>query len=266
MRTLALLTLPALLLATACTQAPRTPGSADAATAPPAAGTFDATRLGDYHWRLRQATDSDGNRIDALFPRAELPLQVDFADGRVSVSNACNHIGGSYALDGNALSVGNLVQTQMACVDAALMQSDDAIGERLQAGGTLRLDGDDLVLATPAGDTLRFNGVPTPDTRFGGPGERVFLEVAARRVPCHHPLMPDHRCLHVREITYADNGTRQSTGEWGFLYQDIEGYTHEPGVRNVLRLNRYTIANPPADASSIAYVLDMVVESEVVDR
>lgn len=266
MRTLALLTLPALLLATACTQAPRTPGNTDTATAPPAAAAFDATRLGGYHWQLSQATDSDGNRIDALFPRADLPLQLDFAEGRVSVSNTCNRLGGSYALDGDTLSVGNLVQTRMACVDDALMRSDDAIGERLQAGGTLRLEGDELVLATPAGETLRFTGVPTPDTRFGGPGERVFLEVAARRVPCHHPLMPDYQCLHVREITYGDNGVKQSEGDWQFLYQDIEGYVHEPGVRNVLRLNRYTIANPPADASSIAYVLDMVVESEVMER
>ena len=48
------------------------------------------------------------------------------------------------------------------------------------------------------------------------------------------------------------------------LDQDIEGYTHEDGVRNVLRLKRYTVKNPPADGSSIGYVLDMVVESELV--
>jgi hypothetical protein len=147
------------------------------------------------------------------------------------------------------------------------MQSDAAIGQRLQAGGRLRRDGyDALVLATPAGDTLRFAGEPTPDARHGGPGERLFLEVAAQRVPCHHPLMPGYRCLHVREIAYDDNGIQRAGGDWRFLYQDIEGYTHEPGVRNVLRLTRYRIANPPADGSSIAYVLDMVVESEVVER
>ena len=46
----------------------------------------------------------------------------------------------------------------------------------------------------------------------------------------------------------------------------IEGYTFEPGIRNVLRVNRYSMANKngvlPADAPSHAYVLDMVVESE----
>ncbi|MES1154129.1 MAG: DUF4377 domain-containing protein, partial [Rhodanobacter sp.] len=51
---------------------------------------------------------------------------------------------------------------------------------------------------------------------------------------------------------------------WQPLQQDIEGYVHEPGVRNVLRVKRYPLQRPPADAPSSAYVLDMVVESEIV--
>ncbi|HEY0334439.1 MAG TPA: DUF4377 domain-containing protein, partial [Stenotrophomonas sp.] len=39
------------------------------------------------------------------------------------------------------------------------------------------------------------------------------------------------------------------------------GYTHLQGVRNVLRVKRYTIPHPPADGSATAYVLDLVVES-----
>lgn len=259
------LLLPALLvLAAAC--APGNP-PAKAPTGPRAGTAFDASRLPAFHWKLAEATAADGSRIDALFPRADHPLQLDFADGRVRVSNACNHIGGRYAIQGDALSVGDLEQTLMACLDDALMQSDTAISRRLQAGGTMRFTDDHgLVLVTPAGDTLRFSGEPTADTRFGGPGERMFLEVAAQRVSCPHAMIPDYRCLHVREIVYGGDGVKQSAGDWQFLYQDIEGYTHEPGVRNVLRLNRYAVANPPADASSIAYVLDMVVESEVVDR
>ncbi|MEO7930741.1 MAG: DUF4377 domain-containing protein, partial [Lysobacter sp.] len=78
-------------------------------------------------------------------------------------------------------------------------------------------------------------------------------------------LMPDKQCLQVREVTYGEDGLPSGTpGKWEPLNQDIEGYTHEAGVRNVLRLKRYPIANPPADGSSIAYVLDMVVESEQV--
>ena len=88
--------------------------------------------------------------------------------------------------------------------------------------------------------------------------------MAAQAAACNHPLIPDMQCLQVRELKYDDQGLKTGTGDWQFLYQDIEGYTHQPGVRNVLRLKRYPVANPPADGSSIAYVLDMVVESEQV--
>lgn len=227
---------------------------------------FDAARLAAFHWRLAEATAGDNSRIDVLFPRTDKPLQLDFAEGRVGVSNACNRIGGSYRLEGSTLSVGSLASTQMACSDSKLMESDAQIAQRLEAGGTLRFEGDMLIYVTAAGDTLRFAGEPTPDTRYGSPGERVFLEVAPQRVPCFHAMIPDYQCLHVRDIVYDGNGLKKSEGEWRFLYEEIEGYTHLLGVRNVLRLKRYTIANPPADASSVAYVLDMVVESEAIDR
>ncbi|KGM51427.1 hypothetical protein N792_09770 [Lysobacter concretionis Ko07 = DSM 16239] len=77
--------------------------------------------------------------------------------------------------------------------------------------------------------------------------------------------VPDKSCLQVREWTYGDNGLLTTTPDaWQPLHQDIEGYTHQPGVRHVRRLQQYTIANPPAVGSSVAYVLDMVVESEQV--
>jgi hypothetical protein len=93
----------------------------------------------------------------------------------------------------------------------------------------------------------------------------VFLEVAPQRQPCAHPLIPDLQCLRVRPRTHAENGTLAAQGDWQPLYQEIEGYTHAPGTRNVLRVKRFTVAHPPADGASVAYVLDLVVESELVD-
>lgn len=53
---------------------------------------------------------------------------------------------------------------------------------------------------------------------------------------------------------------RGEPGPWHALPQGIEGYEHEPGIRNVVRVQRYRPA--PAGASSAVYVLDMVVESQ----
>src|SRR5690606_36142451 len=115
-----------------------------------------------------------------------------------------------------------------------------------------------LALTNGLGDRLVFVGTPTARTRHGAEPERVFLEVAAERVDCHHPLMPDHRCLQVREIRYDDSGIRQDSGEWEPMYEEIEGFVHTPGVRTVLRLDRYRRKDVPADASAVVHVLDMV--------
>ena len=240
-------------VATAAPEAPATP-SADA-----------ATLLPQYHWQLMNATDAQGKRIDALFARADKPLQLDFKDGRLGVANTCNRMGGTYTLSDTSLTIGRLTSTMMACTDNALMALDQEVGKRLEGTPKLAATQDDaarLTLTTATGDTLVFTGDPTAETRYGGPGERVFLEVAAETQPCSHPLIPDKQCLQVREITYDDKGLKVGTpGEFQPFHDSIEGYTHQPGIRNVLRVDRYTVKNPPADASPQACVLDMVVES-----
>ena len=266
MKRLLLLALP-LALAGCPKPADETP-TPPAAVAPAAASAApaDGTLLPKYHWRLASATDAQGQRIDALFARPDKPVTLDFRDGRLGISNTCNRMGGSYTLADGSLTAGRLMSTKMACADAALMALDDEVGKRLE--GTLELatttagDAPTLTLTTATGDTLAFTGEPTAETRYGGPGERVFLEVAADTKPCNHPLIPDMQCLQVREIQYDDKGLKiGAPGEFQHFYDSIEGYQHEPGIRNVLRVNRYTVENPPADASNRAYVLDMVVES-----
>ena len=58
------------------------------------------------------------------------------------------------------------------------------------------------------------------------------------------------------------SGIKQRVDQWQLFYDEIENYQHQAGVRNVLRLKRYTRQQAPADASRYVYVLDMVVESE----
>lgn len=264
-----ILMLPFALVACAKTQhgEPATPSAAVAPVATQVAPA-DTTALSAYHWRLNDAKDASGKRIDALFVNADKPLQLDFTGGRISVSNTCNHMGGAYSVEGDKLKFDRLASTLMACTDPKLMALDQEIGKRLEADSTFALQSGDaptLTLTGGSGDVLTFKGDPTADTRYGGPGEIAFLEVAAQTKPCSHPLIPNKQCLQVREITYDDQGIKTgSDGEFQNFYEAIEGYTHEAGVRNVLRVNRYKRNPVPADASSIVYVLDMVVESETV--
>jgi heat shock protein HslJ len=246
-----------------------TPAGPATAAATPAATAATTEALSQFHWQLQQATSSDGKRIEALFVGDDTSPQLNFTQAQISVSKGCNGMSGSYQIKDGKLETSALAQTMMACANQALMAMDAAIGERLQAHPKVNLqtkgEVPQLTLVTDSGDTLQFHGKPTAETRYGGEGTTVFMEVAAQTKPCSHPLIPNMQCLQVRERHYDDKGLNTGTpGEWQPLYQDIEGYTHQAGVRNVLRLKRFSIKNPPADAPNTAYVLDMVVESEVV--
>jgi heat shock protein HslJ len=245
------------------------PEATPTAAPAPAAPTDLATTLGGHHWRLTSATDAEGQRIGALFPSAERLLTLDFHAGRLGVSGGCNRLNATYTLGAEGqLRIGPARATMMAC-PPPLMQADAAIGKLLagSVGATIATvdEAKTLRLRTADGSTLVFTGQPTAETRYGGPGQIAFLEVAPQRVACNHPLIEDLQCLQVRDIHYDTKGRKVGTSDaWRLLYENIQGYTHTPGVRNVVRVKRFERKPVPADASSIVYVLDMVVESETV--
>lgn len=275
--------LAALLLTGAQSVAAQAPAPAPAPAAPapataPAPGsippnaprrTADAAlvrALQDHEWTLRSATAADGRPVDALLVAGK-PFVLRFKQGNVSVKGGCNTMNARWRLSPqNALTVARTVSTKMAC-EPALMAADAAMAQALEqplqarvetaAGGAAAT----LHLVTSTQQTLSFDGRRTLTSQFGAP-TRVFLEVAAQRVPCTPALQPPTTCLQVREIRFDDKGLRVGEpGPWRAFYGEIAGYTHEPGTANVLRINRYTRQKPPADASAYVYELDMVVES-----
>jgi heat shock protein HslJ len=72
-------------------------------------------------------------------------LRISFDDGRISVSGGCNGMGGDVTFEGDAMTVGLMMSTQMAC-DQPLMDQDSAVQAFLTAGTTVSVDGDTLVL------------------------------------------------------------------------------------------------------------------------
>jgi heat shock protein HslJ len=232
-----------------------------------------AVALSGYYWRLSSAVDGKGQPIATLQPGTDpkRPLQLTFANGRLNISGGCNRLFGSYTESQGAIEVGEKIgSTMMACMDSPLMLLDSEISARLkgklQATTSDNAEAPQLILVSGNGDKLAFNGEPTPETRYGGEGKIEFFEVAAKRVPCSHPLIPNHQCLQVRQREYEENGVQKpAKADWQPLYEDIQGYEHIDGQRDVVRVKRFERKNPPADASSVVYVLDMVVESEAPD-
>ncbi|QIY81904.1 DUF4377 domain-containing protein [Chromobacterium violaceum] len=126
------------------------------------------------------------------------------------------------------------------------MQRDAKLSRQLEAGMDVSLEGERLKLSDGK-DVLSFERQPQ--------GEIKFIYVAAERKPCTG--VAPMRCLQVR----ADKAK-----PWELHYGEIEGFQPEPGIAYRLRIKEVKVDNPPADASSIRWILDMVVEQEVVKK
>jgi heat shock protein HslJ len=224
-------------------------------------------QLGRYRWTLVVATDADNRRIAGLPPGQERPVVLSFAGSRVSVQGPCNRLVGGYEVTAaNQITVNVGASTMMAC-DPALMHADSALSNLLAKPLQVQVAGRPsarLQLVSPGNGTLNFTGEPTPESLYGY-GTTVFLEIAAQSVACPNPPSPNTRCLQYRERHYDDKGLAVGTpGEWKPLAVNIEGFTHREGVRNVLRVKQFQGPASAGGAPSNLYVLDLVVESEVV--
>ncbi|WP_046068277.1 META and DUF4377 domain-containing protein [Pseudomonas synxantha] len=222
--------------------------------------------LSAYYWNLVSATDASGKPLVVMNKGIERKLRVSFGEKNLNISGGCNGQFGGYQYQGGVLKVQSLASTLMAC-DKSLMDLDAQVGRLFKGDLRAVITGDNtgpvLQLTTVDGSVLKLQGEATPETRYGSKGEVKFLEVAPNTVKCSHPMIPDYQCLQVRERRYDDAGLQLPTRDkWHPLYQSIEGFEHRDGVRTVVRVKQYDWKNPPADAPSTVYVLDLVVEQD----
>lgn len=93
-----------------------------------------------------------------------------------------------------------------------------------------------------------------------GPEEdEVRMLVAADSVDCVGAHGP-RRCLSVREL-----GSNAAYDDWHPLFEGIEGFDHEPLFEYDLIVIRREIENPPADGSSVAYRLRLIIDKTPID-
>ena len=226
-----------------------------------------AEMLETHRWTLSSATGAGNQPVVSLFPAADRPFVFSFAGSRLLVEGGCNGLRGGYQLGADGLlTLSQLASTQMAC-DPPLMAADKALSGLLAAPVELVLvPGPEptLGMLAASGETLLLTGQLTPEARFG-PATTVFFEVGPQRLACENSPSGDGLCLQVREINFDEKGLRAGTpGEFGAFYGTIEGYTHQAGTRNVLRVKRFQPAGAQGDPGAAVLVLDLMVESEVM--
>lgn len=242
---------------------------AGAGTAPFTSQTMNNTKtLEAYHWQLQSVTGADQAWYDASKAALKAPVQWTFLgqEQTVSITGLCNGMGAAYTITGQNISFKAGMRTMMACADGRVMDLENRVANALESVKTWQLSGDaaapQLQLGFANGSQWLFKGVPTDATRFGSAPEQIFLEIAPNTRSCSDGLRT-RQCLEVRRVSFDEGGLRQGAGPWELFYDQIEGFTHDPSQRTVLRINRYERQNPPADASRYVYVLDMQVSAEI---
>jgi heat shock protein HslJ len=124
-----------------------------AAAAQSVQGGPKTAALEGRYWR---ASELAGLQVTSPNPTREAYLQFE-TGGRVSGSDSCNRIFGSYQLNGDAITFGQMMGTQMACQNTGDVER--AFREALKSSARISVVGDRLEL-------------------FDGSGKRVALFVA----------------------------------------------------------------------------------------
>lgn len=128
-------------------QTPAEAGASSGVTAEPLAITLEGPV-----WLL--ASYGDPDNPTPVLPDSEITALFNAADGRVSGRSGCNNYFGSYTVDGDALTIGPLGSTMMACPEP-LMQQEQAYTAALQGAENFSVEEDTLSISG-GGKELRY--------------------------------------------------------------------------------------------------------------
>ncbi|MBE5527814.1 META and DUF4377 domain-containing protein [Laribacter hongkongensis] len=171
------------------------------------------------------------------------PIVLQLQDGQISASAGCNRLFGPARIENGHLVVERLASTMMMC-EPQLMQREDSLKQLLQSRPAITLKEGELRL-----NEQSFSSRPVVTG-----GKIIFVYVAAERRPCSGVGKMD--CLQVRT---------DKNRPWELHYGEIEGFKPEPGIAYRLRIREVPVAQPAADAPDRRWILDQIIESEVVN-
>lgn len=122
---------------------------------------------GDLNGEWMLDGGSDAGKQIPIVPAARITLKIDAT--HVGGTAACNQYGGKLQASGSTFTITDLFQTEMACLDDAVMASEAAYMAALAKVASAARDGNSLVLSGPQIE-LRFALVPrAPDAALVGP-------------------------------------------------------------------------------------------------
>ncbi len=171
-----------------------------------------------------------------------------FEPGRFSIRGPCNQHTGEWRWDGERLrlggDVGAIASTKRLCPGEMMARERNLLAALVQPLEVVQ-EGTVLRLVAQDGSVVRFDSRAAPPAA----GRELVVLVAGQRAPCTG--VAPGLCLQVRTSPGAP---------WQLHHGEIEGFTFEPGVESVLRVKELSVDHPPADGSSVRWVLVEVLE------
>lgn len=177
-------------------------------------------------------------------------VTLTFSENRLSLVG-CNIQSGTFRRRGNSLVLtGPLRSTRKACPDE-MEKLDQSFSRLISNTPELSLSATQLKLTSKDGGEWTF----AREASASKNARTRFLYVAAFTKDCSG--VARMKCLQVRDA---------KNQPWRLNYIPIQGFEHVPGIEYRLRIKEDKVGHPAADAASVAWYLDAVVEQTVVDR
>jgi heat shock protein HslJ len=104
-------------------------------------------------WQLESFVSGTGDNGSASSLVNGSSITAKLSNGTIAGSAGCNQFTAPYTLEGETLTVGDIVTTRMAC-DGPVMQQEQAFVDALGAATSLTIDGTSLVLTHPDGQLI----------------------------------------------------------------------------------------------------------------
>jgi heat shock protein HslJ len=108
-------------------------------------------------WQLESFVSGTGGNGSASSLVNGSSITAELSNGTMAGSAGCNQFTAPYTVEGETLTVGDIVTTRMAC-DGPVMQQEQAFVDALGAATSLRVDGTNLVLTHPDGQLIFRSG------------------------------------------------------------------------------------------------------------
>ncbi|MGY6270542.1 DUF4377 domain-containing protein [Achromobacter denitrificans] len=220
--------------------------------------------LAQTSWDLARWTRPGGALRPVPHPSTHSrPLTVSFIHDqgapRMAGFGGCNQYSASYTVANGLLIVrDHPVATMMACAPESMKLEQDFLAgmTRITASSVDNTGNPQrMTWVLGSGDTLDFGRRIDP-IAGGRQGPAKLVYVNSERVPCSAGA-GRAMCYQVRD---------SAAQPWQSWHGEITGFHFQPGIRYRLRVVEIQDPNAPAGAPSPRWVLDAVVEQEIMPR